>query len=186
MSDEKVKSDLKMDNVFKRLGKETNDIWNNNIDAQKFQIRIEKDSNQKEIIDKKNLNNQFLKKFNLKKTSEKIGGVYLIYVDSSLFYVGESLNILSRLKRHFNKPYREVKEAQEKRIAPFRTILQNKELEVVVLRIIDNEYLPFRKSLEKILEYNKLPAFLNYLYGMPSQRESVKTRVKTSYRLTNK
>lgn len=79
----------------------------------------------------------------------------MIHRNNELFYIGEG-KILSRLRRHCNKPFREQ---MTQRITPFKTIFYD-ELYVIVYKMKNPEHVRRRVLFETILTANLLPKYM--------------------------
>lgn len=141
--------------VWKLNHNELNEYWKNKIDIKIININYLKDKSRNYKLDSKNIRQQF----NEKTTDDlkQVSGIYLIYRNGRLFYIGEG-KVYTRILRHFNKPYRPVVGEIEDRIKEFVDIYYD-EVSVVVLKMSNPSDRKIRILLENLFTYNMLPSF---------------------------
>lgn len=142
----------KIDNTIKKLDDRLYKYWEENFTPADFHIKISNNGIKK--LDSLDLRNQFKAKF-LDEDVSNLRGVYLIYRNNKLFYIGEG-KILSRLRRHCNKPYRTV---MTPRISQFQTILED-DLYVITFIMKNPEHVKQRVMFETVLTANLLPSYM--------------------------
>lgn len=126
--------------------------WKENFTAADFQVKINNNGIKK--LDSLDLRNQFKIKFPSEDV-DNLRGIYMIYRNNELFYIGEG-KILTRLRRHFNKPYKSL---MTSRISQFQNILDD-DLYVITFKMKNSEHVIQRVMFETILTANLLPKYM--------------------------
>ncbi|WP_026858326.1 hypothetical protein [Jeotgalicoccus psychrophilus] len=149
----------RIDDLLGKLNIKLHEYWKDNIEVAELQLNIKdtadiKSDNVIKKLDTLDLRNQFKLKFPDEDLSN-LKGIYMIYRNNELFYIGEG-KILSRLRRHCNKPYRKI---LSPRIKPFEKILED-ELYVIVFKMKNPEHDRQRILFETILTAHLLPKYM--------------------------
>lgn len=142
----------KINKIIEALDNRLYIYWKENFTAADFQMKINNNGIKK--LDSLDLRNQLKEKFPGEDVSN-LRGIYLIYRNNELFYIGEG-KILSRLRRHCNKPYRSV---MTSRISQFQTILDD-DTYVITFKMKDSKHVKQRVMFETILTANLLPKYI--------------------------
>ncbi|GAB3064320.1 GIY-YIG nuclease family protein [Salinicoccus sesuvii] len=172
-----------MNGLMKQFGRDANTIWKRGIESAQVSPDIVKTNDGRRAVDLKDLDAKLQKTFNLS-DEDTLTGVYLIFKNSDLFYVGHSTNIVRRLKRHFSKPFDKKVSREEKREKPFNTVLEKRNMSIVIYRIADEKHAMFRKTLDRIITYNQIPEYLKQTLGSGEDLDSGTRRKRTSYKRT--
>ncbi len=146
------KPDLR--NFIANIDEELMSVWDK-VEFGSIKVEIEEEQGVKKVNMKKLLHD-IKKVFGVENRAD-VKGIYLIYSNDELFYVGESKKgIYSRLKRHFSKEEKSKNGEAPKRYSFFRDLLEG-ELRIDILRM--EEGLEYRKLLEEIITLSERPKY---------------------------
>ncbi len=146
------KPDLR--NFIANIDEELMSVWDK-VEFGSIKVEIEEEQGVKKVNMKKLLDD-IKKVFGVENRAD-VKGIYLIYSNDELFYVGESKKgIYSRLRRHFSKEEKSKNGEGPKRYSFFKDLLEG-ELRIDILRM--EEGLEYRKLLEEIITLSERPKY---------------------------
>ncbi|WP_031548143.1 GIY-YIG nuclease family protein [Salinicoccus luteus] len=147
-----TKPDLR--NFIANIDEELMSVWDK-VEFGSIKVQVQDELGEKKV-DTTELLNSIKSTFNAE-NREDVKGVYLIYSNNELFYVGESKkSVYSRLKRHFSKEEKVKNGEGPKRYNFFKDLLEG-DLRVDILRM--KEGLEYRRILEEIITLSERPKY---------------------------